>query len=346
MDYFCKNLAMARDGRARDGRDRHRVAVLVRPGLLPMELGIVHRLFGQAVSSSGDPLYEVVTCTPRPGVVPTDTDFTLNVAVGTEALEHAETVIVPAAQEDYEPQERGRIGADVAGALARVPAGARVASICTGSFVLAAAGLLAGRRATTHWKSCEEFRTLYPEIEVDADVLYTDDRGVLTSAGVASGIDLCLHMIRTDHGAEVANTVARGTVVPPHREGGQAQYVERPVTPPEQCPTGPAREFALAHLHRPLKLAELADRASMSVRTFNRRFRQEGGLTPMQWLIQQRVDRARQLLERTDLPVDRIAADSGFGTGTALRQHFHAALGVSPRAYRRTFRGAAGGPTG
>ncbi|MFJ8885071.1 GlxA family transcriptional regulator [Streptomyces sp. NPDC102402] len=329
---------------ARDGGAGHRVVVLVRPGLLPMELGIVHRLFGQAVSASGQPLYEVVTCTPKPGVVPTDTDFTLNVAVGPEALECADTVVVPAAQEDYEPQERGRIGADVAEALARVPEGARVASICTGSFVLAAAGLLAGRRATTHWRSCEEFRRLYPEIEVDPDVLYTDDRGVLTSAGVASGIDLCLHMIRADHGAEVANTVARGTVVPPHREGGQAQYVERPVTPPEQCSTGPAWEFALANLHRPLKLGELAVHASMSVRTFNRRFRQEAGLTPMQWITQQRVNRARQLLEGTDLPVDRIAADSGFGTGTALRQHFHAALGVSPRAYRRTFRGAAGGP--
>ncbi|MEU1485619.1 helix-turn-helix domain-containing protein [Streptomyces sp. NPDC005752] len=322
---------------------RHRVVVLVRPGLLPMELGIVHRLFGQAVSSAGVPLYEVVTCTPRPGVVPTDADFTINVADGPGALENADTVIVPAAQEDYEPQERGRISAETARALARVPRGARVASICTGSFVLAAAGLLTGRRATTHWKSCEEFRALYPEIEVDADVLYTDDRGVLTSAGVASGVDLCLHMIRTDHGAEVANTVARGTVVPPHREGGQAQYIERPVTPPEQCSTAPAREYALRNLERPLKLAELADRASMTVRTFNRRFRQEAGLTPMQWLVQQRVYRARELLERTDLPVDRIAADAGFGTGTALRQHFHAALGVSPRAYRCTFRGAVGG---
>ncbi|PWS45737.1 AraC family transcriptional regulator [Streptomyces sp. FT05W] len=332
MDCFCKNLAMV--------KKRHRVVVLVRPGLLPMELGIVHRLFAQAVSTSGEPLYELVTCTPRPGVVPTDTDFTINVAVGPEALEHADTVIVPAAQEDYGAQERGRIDAEVARALERIPGGARVASICTGSFVLAAAGLLHGRRATTHWKSCEEFRTLYPEIEVDADVLYTDDRGVLTSAGVASGIDLCLHMIRTDHGAAVANAVARGTVVPPHREGGQAQFVERPVTPPEQCSTAPAREFALRHLDQPLKLAELAGRASMSVRTFNRRFRQEAGLTPMQWITQQRVDRARQLLEKTDLPVDRIAVDAGFGTGTALRQHFHVALGVSPRAYRCTFRGA------
>lgn len=335
MDHFCKNLAMK--------QERHRVVVLVRPGLLPMELGIVHRLFGQAVSASGAPLYEVVTCTPRPGAVPTDTDFTINVDMGPEALENADTVVVPAAQEDYEPQERGRIHTEVARALARVPRGARVASICTGSFVLAAAGLLTGRRATTHWKSCAEFRDLYPEIEVDADVLYTDDRGVLTSAGVASGVDLCLHMIRTDHGAEVANAVARGTVVPPHREGGQAQYIERPVTPPGQCPTGPAREYALRNLEQPLKLADLADRASMSVRTFNRRFRQEDGLTPMQWIVQQRVDRARQLLERTDLPVDRIAADAGFGTGTALRTHFHAALGVSPRAYRRTFRGEAGG---
>ncbi|HBF80880.1 MAG TPA: AraC family transcriptional regulator [Streptomyces sp.] len=335
MDDFCKNLAMVSQECSTRG---HRVVVLVRPGLLPMELGIVHRLFGQAVSASGSRLYDVVTCATEAGTVSTDTDFTIQVPHGPEALDDADTVIVPAAEEDYRPQERGRIAEPVARALGRVPATARVASICTGSFVLAAAGLLTGRRATTHWRSCDEFRSLYPEVDVDADVLYTDDRGVLTSAGVASGIDLCLHMIRTDHGAQVANAVARGTVVPPHREGGQAQYIERPVTAAGECSTAPARAHALRHLGEPLTLRGLADAASMSVRTFNRRFRQESGLTPMQWLTQQRIDHARRLLESTDLPVDRIASDAGFGTGTALRQHFHAALGVSPRAYRTTFR--------
>ncbi len=192
----------------------HRVVTLVRPGLLPMELGIVHRLFGTALDATGRPLYSVVTCAVDPGEIPTDADFTVNVRHGPEALESADTVLVPAAVEDYGPQERGRVPEPVRRALARIPAEARVASICTGTFVLAAAGLLAGRRATTHWKSCDELRTLYPEVDVDPDVLYTDDRNVLTSAGVAAGIDLCLHMIRSDHGSEIANTVARRTVVP------------------------------------------------------------------------------------------------------------------------------------
>ncbi|WP_228991975.1 GlxA family transcriptional regulator [Streptomyces sp. DH8] len=320
-------------------RAPHRVVTLVRPGLLPMELGIVHRLFGTAVGSDGRPLYSVVTCAPEPGELTTDADFTVNVAHGPRALEDADTVLVPAAAEDYEPQERGRLAQPVRQALARIPAGARVASICTGSFVLAAAGMLAGRLATTHWKSCDELRTLYPEVDVDPDVLYTDDQGVLTSAGVAAGIDLCLHMIRSDHGVEVANTVARRTVVPPHREGGQAQYIEQPVPEPGTSSTAAARAYALGHLGEPLTLEDLAREASMSVRTLSRRFLLETGATPMRWITEQRLQHARRLLERTDEPVDQIAAEAGFGTGTAMRQHFREALGVSPRAYRNTFRG-------
>ncbi|WP_395571830.1 GlxA family transcriptional regulator [Streptomyces sp. BK79] len=318
----------------------HNVVVLVRAGLLPMELGIVHRLFGTAADEDGQPLYTVVTCAVEPGEVPTDADFTVNVPLGPQALRAADTVVVPAAVEDYGPQRRGWLSPQVRAALAHVPESARLASICTGSFVLAAAGLLAGRRATTHWKSCPELAALYPEIEVDPDVLYTDDRGVLTSAGVAAGIDLCLHMIRSDHGADIANTVARGTVVPPHREGGQAQYIERPVPQADGSSTAAARAWALEHLGEPLTLDDLACRASTSVRTLTRRFRQETGLPPMRWLGQQRLQYARRLLERTDQPVDRIAAEAGFGTGTALRQHFRETLGVSPRAYRDTFRGA------
>ncbi|MFE9825560.1 GlxA family transcriptional regulator [Streptomyces sp. NPDC005791] len=321
------------------GDSVHRVVTLVRQGLLPMELGIVHRLFGTALGDDGRPLYSVVTCAPQPGELTTDADFTVNVSDGPEALESADTVLVPAAVEDYEPQERGRLAEPVRRALERIPVGARVGSICTGSFVLAAAGLLAGRRATTHWKSCDELRTLYPEIDVDPDVLYTDDRGVLTSAGVAAGIDLCLHMIRSDHGAGVANTVARRTVVPPHREGGQAQYIEQPVPEPGASSTAAARDYALGHLGDPLALEDLARETSMSVRTLSRRFLHETGTTPMRWLADQRLQLARHLLERTDEPVDKIAARAGFGTGTAMRQHFREALGVSPRAYRNTFRG-------
>ncbi|MFE5394225.1 GlxA family transcriptional regulator [Streptomyces sp. NPDC056568] len=323
------------------GRAPHRVAVFVRPGLLPMELGIVHRLFGTAADEDGRPLYSVLTCASAPGEIATDTDFSVHVRHGPQVLESADTVVVPAAVEDYGPQERGRLADPVRAALERVPASARLASICTGSFVLAAAGALEGRRATTHWKSCAELASLYPEVDVDPDVLYTDDRGVLTSAGVAAGIDLCLHMIRDDHGVEVANGVARGTVVPPHREGGQAQYVDRPVPQADDASTAAARTYALQRLGEPLTLEDLARQAAMSVRTLNRRFRQETGVTPMQWLGRQRLDYARRLLERSDEPVDRVAARAGFGTGTAMRQHFREALGVSPRAYRNTFRGTA-----
>ncbi|MFB6438607.1 GlxA family transcriptional regulator [Streptomyces sp. NPDC056411] len=317
--------------------------VLVRDGMLPIEVGIVHRIFGEARSASGERLYELVTCALRPGEVRTDTDFTVNVAHGPEALADADTVVVPAAGSDYDPGEdacSGLLGDGMAEALARIRPGTRIASICTGAFVLAAAGLLDGRRATTHWRSVEAFRRLFPGVAVDADVLYTDEGEVLTAAGVASGIDLCLHMVRCDHGAAVANDVARRTVVPPHRDGGQAQYVRRPVPEPQRSSTGAARAWALEHLDRALTLRELAAREAMSVRTFTRRFREEAGVSPVQWLTQQRIERARQLLEETDLTVDRIAAEAGFGTAASLRQHLQSALGVSPRAYRRTFRGA------
>ncbi|MGP3952663.1 GlxA family transcriptional regulator [Streptomyces sp. 7N604] len=328
---------------------RHRVAVLARHGLLPIEVGIVHQLFGQAARvRGGEPLYTVVTCALVPGEVRTSADFAIAVAHGPDALAEADTVIVPSAQVDYEPQT-GRLDGPLAEAFARIRPGTRIASICTGAFVLAAAGLLDGRRATTHWRSCEHLQEIHPAVKVDPDVLYTeDDAGddtdggsVLTSAGVASGIDLCLHMIRRDHGSAVANEVARSTVVAPHREGGQAQFIQRPVPEPRLSSTGAARAWALEHLDRPLTLRELAARESMSVRTFSRRFREEAGMTPMQWLAQQRIERARQLLEETDLPVDRVAADAGFGTGASLRQHLQAALGVSPSAYRGTFRGPA-----
>ncbi|SFA92218.1 Transcriptional regulator GlxA family, contains an amidase domain and an AraC-type DNA-binding HTH domain [Amycolatopsis marina] len=319
--------------------ERHAVAVLVRDGLLPMEMGIVQRLFSQARSAGGEPLYEVRTCALTPGEVRTDADITINVAHGPEILAEAHTVVVPASDEDYEPTLDGTLSAPLAAAFALVRPGTRIASICTGSFVLAAAGLLDGRTATTHWRSADQFRQLHPSVRLDPDVLYTDDGEVLTAAGVASGIDLCLHMIRRDHGSAVANEVARGTVVPPHREGGQAQFIRRPVPECGHSSTATARQWALENLERPLTLRELAAKESMSVRTFTRRFRTETGISPLQWLTQQRVERARQLLEETDLSVDRIAADAGFGTAASLRQHLQSTLGVSPTAYRETFRG-------
>ncbi|HEV7624909.1 MAG TPA: helix-turn-helix domain-containing protein, partial [Streptomyces sp.] len=269
----------------------------------------------------------------------------LHVTHGPHALSEADTVIIPATHEEDEPETAGRLGAELAGALARIRRpGTRVASICTGAFVLAAAGWLDGKRATTHWKSSGRFRRLFPAVGLDPDVLYTDEGDLLTSAGEAAGIDLCLHLIRCDHGAAVANDVARSTVVPPHREGGQAQFVARPVAQSgARSSTGAARAWALRHLDRPLSLRELAAQEATSVRTFTRRFREEVGLTPVQWLTQQRIERARQLLEETDLPVDRVAADAGFGTGASLRQQMQAALGVPPSTYRATFRGSAQG---
>ncbi|WP_244502312.1 GlxA family transcriptional regulator [Streptomyces oceani] len=318
--------------------DRHRVAVLVRHGLLPVELGIPHRVLGLARSAEGEPLYEVVTCSATPGAVRTDADVTINVQHGGATLAEADTVIIPASHERDESTTSGRLGNDLTEAFGRLRADARIASICTGAFVLAAAGLLDGRRATTHWASCARFRELFPAVRLDPDVLYVEDGGILTSAGVASGFDLCLHLVRTDFGAAVANTVARRTVVPPHRDGGQAQFIERPVPEPGVSSTGAARAWALEHLDRPLTLGELAQREGMSVRTFTRRFREEVGVSPGRWLVRQRVERAQQLLERSDLPIDRVAADAGFGSAAALRMHTQAELGVSPSAYRRTFR--------
>ncbi|MFB9469365.1 GlxA family transcriptional regulator [Nonomuraea salmonea] len=333
------------------GDGRHRVAVLARDRALSFELGIVHRLFGQARSAEGAALYEVVTCAAEPGELRTDGDFTLTVAHGLEALAEAGTVVVPASLNDFEHDdfendfehdfERPDEPLDpaIVAALERIRPGTRVAAICTGAFVLAAAGLLAGRRATTHWRSSARLRERFPDVVVDPDVLYTDDDGVLTSAGGASGVDLCLHMIRTDHGAAVANDVARGSVVPPHREGGQAQYVRRPMPDPKISSTGRARRWALTNLHRPITLRELAAQEATSTRTFTRRFRDEIGTSPGRWLTRQRVERACSLLERTDLPVDEIAVAAGFGTAGSLRLHMKAELGVSPTAYRATFRG-------
>jgi transcriptional regulator GlxA family with amidase domain len=319
--------------------ERHRVAVLVRHGLLPVELGIPHRVFGTANAASGEPLYEVVTCAVEPGEVRTDTDVTVNVAHGAEALAEADTVIVPSEHEWDDTYRFGTLPAPLAEALALVRVDARIASICTGSFALAAAGLLDGRRATTHWDAADRFRRLFPRVRLEPDVLYTEDGNVLTSAGVASGFDLCLHIVRSDAGAAVANTVARRAVVPPHRDGGQAQFIERPIPEPGATSTGRARAWALERLHEPLTLRQLAECEAMSVRTFTRRFREEVGASPQQWLLRQRIERAQHLLERSDQSIDRVAAEAGFGSASSLRLHFQSVLGVSPSAYRRTFAG-------
>ncbi|MFC7807918.1 GlxA family transcriptional regulator [Streptomyces olivaceus] len=322
------------------GADRpHRVVVLALDGVLPFELGIAPRIFGLARDELRRPLYEVVTCSVRPpGPVATDADFAVLVGNGPEALATADTVVIPSSYELGPVYDEGVLTGELAAALTLVRPGTRLVAICTGGFVLGAAGLLDGRPATTHWASAEHFQRLFPKARVDADVLFVDDGDVLTSAGVAAGIDLCVHIVRRDHGTAVANEVARRTVVPPHRDGGQAQYIERPVPDPQQSSTTAARAWALQRLHEPIQLRDMAARESMSVRTFTRRFREEVGVSPGQWLTRQRVERARHLLESTALSVDQVARDAGFGTAQSMRQHLQAALGVTPTGYRRTFR--------
>ncbi len=326
----------------------HRVVVLALPGVFPFELGIPARVFRAATDPEGRPLYEVVTCSVDGRDVPTNADFVVGVQRGLSALAAAGTVVVPPSDSSLAPTAATVAAAAAArAALARLRPGVRVASICTGADLLAEAGLLDGRPATTHWGHAEAFQARFPRVRLDPRVLYVDDGDVLTSAGAASGIDLCLHLVRRDHGVEVANRAARSCVVPPHRDGGQAQYIDHPVPAPAEASTAATRAWALARLDTPLTLAGLAGHAAMSVRTFTRRFRDEVGMSPNRWLTQQRVALARRLLETTDLPVDRVAQRAGMGTAASLRLHMAATLGVSPTAYRRTFRaGPDPGPGG
>ncbi|WP_081973726.1 GlxA family transcriptional regulator [Kitasatospora phosalacinea] len=309
----------------------HRVAVLALDGVYPFELGIPKRVFG-----STDGLYRLTTCTVDGRPVRADADFTVTPDHGPEVLATADTVVIP----PFGPvPTTSAPDPAVTAALALVRPGTRLISICTGAFVLAAAGLLDDRPATTHWALTGHFRALFPRVRLDPDVLFVDDGDVLTSAGAAAGVDLFLHVLRNDHGTAAANRAARICVVPPWRDGGQAQYIPQPVPSTGSTGTAPTREWALARLDQPLGLAELAAHASMSTRTFARRFQEETGQSPGRWLTRQRIELARHLLEATDLSIDRIATRVGFANPVSLRQHLHTAIGVSPLAYRRTFAG-------
>jgi len=314
-----------------DRHHPHRVVVLALDGVVPFELSIPPRIFGSATDAEENQLYEVIICTLDGQPVMTDAGFRIAVDHDASILATADTIVVP--------PSHGMCAGQVPPNLGRFlhASGKRIMSICTGAFVLAAAGLLDGRPATTHWREADTFQRLFPAVLVRPDVLFVDDGDILTSAGVAAGVDLCLHVIRRDHGSEVANKAARRCVVPPWRDGGQAQYIERPVPGPSATSTAATRAWALERLHEPLPLVDLAAHARMSVRTFTRRFRDEVGVTPGQWLTGQRIDHARHLLESSDLPIDRIAAVAGFGSPSSMRQHLGLSLGVSPSAYRRTF---------
>ncbi|MFC4589450.1 GlxA family transcriptional regulator [Sphaerisporangium corydalis] len=315
----------------------HRIAVLALDDFATLDLGIPGQVFWVAEDAAGRRLYEVVTCTPGGRPVRGSGGFSVLPDHDLSALRTADTVVVTGIH-DGSPLRDGTLAGEVRTALREAAGRSRLMSICTGAFVLASAGLLDGRPATTHWRHAARFTSLFPRVRLDPDVLFIDDGDLLTSAGVAAGLDLCLHVVRRDHGGEVANRVARRCVTPPWREGGQAQYIERPMPVPEGAGTAPTRAWMLERLGERLDLAAQARHARMSVRTFTRRFREETGVSPARWLVRQRVERARHLLETTDLPVDQVAALSGFGTAVSLRQHLHATVGVPPLAYRHTFR--------
>ncbi|MBD0708284.1 MULTISPECIES: GlxA family transcriptional regulator [unclassified Streptomyces] len=308
----------------------HRVAVLVLDGAKPLDVGIPAQVFTTRASMP----YEVRVCGAEPGLVAGGDGLSYAVAHGLDALAWADIVFVPGYRfPDREDPPRQVIDALVA-AHAR---GARLAAISTGAFALAATGLLDGKRATTHWHYTQALAAKRPLVRVDENVLFVDEGSVLTSAGAASGIDLCLHILRADRGVAAANHAARRLVAAPYRSGGQAQYVPRSLPEPLGERFAATREWALHRLAEPLTLDLLAQHAAVSARTFSRRFVEDTGYTPMQWVMRARVDLARELLERSERSVEQIAADVGLGTGANLRLHFQRILGTTPSDYRRTF---------
>lgn len=309
------------------------IALAATDGMLHLELAMACEIFLRDPSGLVDPWYDLVVCGPGPVRMGR---FHMQPDDGLDRLARADTVIIPAVED---------IDADVPPDLldavrAARDAGARIVSLCTGAFVLAAAGVLDGLRATTHWAHTEALAARYPRVTVDPDVLYVDNGNVLASAGKAAAIDLCLHLIRRDHGSTVANAVARRLVVPPHRAGGQAQFVTAPVPARDDHPLANLFPWAMQRLNRPLTVEDLARQANMSSRNLARHFKSATGITPLQWLATQRIRRAQELLENTDNSIDAIAQAAGMGTATTLRRHFHRTVGVPPDAYRRTFRSA------
>ena len=323
------------------------VAVVVVNGFLPFEFGTICEVFGVDRTDDGLPSYDFAVVAGEPPPVRAHIDFTIAPSAGLERLEEADLIALPAVGDERLARLAGpacgaprEFPGDLLDALRRaVGRGARVLSVCSGAFILGEAGLLDGRRCTTHWRHAAELARRYPDAKVDPDVLYVDDDPVISSAGTAAGIDACLYLVRKEQGSRVANGIARRMVVPPHRDGGQAQYVEQPIAPSCDGSLRDLLEWLRANLGRPLTVRQLAARANMSERTFARRFVQDTGTTPQRWLIGQRILLAQQLLEETDETVDAVADRAGFGNATALRHHFRAWRGTTPNAYRRLFRG-------
>jgi len=309
-----------------------RVSALVLDGVAPFEFGVICEVFGIDRSGDGVPNFDFKVCGPEPGkALRTTVGASLVPDHGYDGLIGVDLVAIPAIAGLEYPQE----ALDAVRAAAE--SGSIILTVCSGAFVVGAAGLLDGRKCTTHWMHADQLAALHPTADVDRNVLFVDDGNLITSAGTAAGIDACLHLVRRELGSEVTNIIARRMVVPPQRDGGQRQYIDQPI--PMRCSEGfaPQLDWVLANLDKPHTVATLAKRASMSARTFARRFVEETGRTPMQWVTDQRVLYARRLLEETDLDIDRVAERSGFGTATLLRHHFRRIIGVTPSDYRRSF---------
>jgi transcriptional regulator GlxA family with amidase domain len=310
------------------------VAVVVYDGITPFELGVACDVFGAEWEAMFDTAwYRLFVCAMSPGPVTVDGGFQVLAAHGPDRISSADTVIVlPTVGVDQAPPEMTEL-------LQRAHArGVRIVSLCTGAFVLAAAGLLDGRRATTHWSECRQLASRYPEVTVDPAVLFVDDGDILTSAGSAASIDLCLHLVRQDYGSEITTQLARQLVVPPQRDGGQAQYIAAPLPPLDDSNLfADTVTWMQEHLDQTITVDDLAARAAMSPRSFARRFQAATATTPYQWLLLQRVQLAQRLLETTDLAVDTVAERSGFSTAANLRKHFQRSVHTSPQSYRRTF---------
>ncbi len=311
-----------------------RVVALAYDGLCTFEFGITAEVFGLARPEMGADWYSFTVCAERPGRLATNAGLTVQVDDGLDMLAEAGTVVIPGWRSEGEPPSE-RLRATLLAAHAR---GARLVSICSGAFLLAATGLLDGRRATTHWRYAERLQAAHPSILVDADTLYAGDGRVFTSAGSAAGIDLLLHLVRLDFGPDAANSVARRLVVAAHRSGGQAQFIECPVMSRSDSPLGGLLEQLRRDPARQWTIGQMARAVAMSERTLARRFREETGRSPFAWLTTQRIASARDLLETTNLPMEHIAEKAGMGSATNLRLHFTASVGIPPNLYRKQFR--------
>ncbi len=312
----------------------HTVAVIVTEGFAPFEFGVACEAFGLDRSEDGIPNFDFRVVTPDPGAIASKMGFSINVADDLSFAYEADLVVVSPTPHKYWSSIDPRVLDVVRKAVAR---DAWVLSVCSGSFVLAAAGVLDGRRATTHWMYAQTMADMYPRIDVDPDVLYVQDGRIITSAGTAAGLDACLHLLRQELGAELTNKIARRMVVPPQRDGGQAQFIDKPLPVATSLSLAPVTDWMLENLRADLTVDQLAAKAHMSARTFARRFKADYGTTPASWLGRQRIIHAQRLLEQTDYGLDRIAEECGFGSASVLRQNFTRVLGTTPTAYRNTF---------